>query len=772
MVGRESWLTWGTVAGVVLATALVCVLCLSDVLPFGSDMALAAECVFGSGRGVPPVWGALVRLSWAVLPGEPAFRLGLVSALAGAVGAGAVAFAVQRAFVLVTFSERQGNRFAGPFLLLAGPVAAFLFASVPAAFAAATHVGPYAVQLALVALAFALVYASPLDLGEDPPPNRLGAAATGFVAALAALEGLPGLVALPFVVALGCFDVLMRRGQRPSSYVAFFSIGLALAVGAAFALGWTVPTTLPELRPSLGWIFGLGVLVAVIFGFVRLRGVTVDAFPFVVFALLVAGVQAWICVRGRGTCRAADAYVRELVARLDGRRWLVSDGAFDALVRFYLPEETHLVTYGRAGDRTHGEEIVRWVSEEVPDADDDLLLVADLGPSRFVEAWLSRPDAETNCVFATVFEPPGDARTGRRVAPLAYCWRVEGADVDAAAAETAWRAAWSRMEPLLGRKDPASDLVRQRFAVHGNAIGTLLQEAGLPERAWAAYAFARREMDGRNLSFLLNMDEMARRGHSGGDPEAAAVAEQVKEELSGVADLHELRRRLAEGGRLYVPEDVRRRLTEDVRARRKAFWETPSGRLLRAGLDRLKAAERLAGAARAKELDAVAKAVAPALGDRTVAAWVKDLFLGQLAQLRGGGHLEEARRRFRAVVERGEGDFRLAFDRLLAADLAFGDIGALEDDALRVLRRDPGHALASALAGSAGLALGKSASAVRFLRNAERRGLASPAVLNDLALALARVGRRDEARETIRRALAADPENEHLRATESEIGQD
>ena len=42
------------------------------------------------------------------------------------------------------------------------------------------------------------------------------------------------------------------------------------------------------------------------------------------------------------------------------------------------------------------------------------------------------------------------------------------------------------------------------------------------------------------------------------------------------------------------------------------------------------------------------------------------------------------------------------------------------------------------------------------------------AVLNDLALA--RVGRRDEARETIRRARTADPGNEHIRATEAEIG--
>ena len=770
MVDRESSLMWVTVAGVVLAAALVFGLCLSDTLPIGHDVALAAERIFGSGHGVPPVWGALLRLAWTFLPGDPAFRLGIVSALAGVVGAGAITFTVTRAFALVAFPDRCENRFVGPFLLLVGPIAAFLFVSAPAAFVAATHVGPYAVQLALMALAIAFAYASPLDLGEEPSPTRVGAVMTGFVAALAAIEGLPGIIALPFVAARGGFDALARRGQKPSSYVGFFALGLGLAVGAAFALGWTIPATLPELRPSIGWIIGLGVIVVILFGSVRLRGVTVDTFLFFTFMLAVVGAQTWFCAHNYGTGRAADTYVRELVARLDGRRWLVSDGTFDALLRFRLPEGVHLVTYGRAGDRTHGEEIGRWVNEEVPNADDDLLLVADLGPSRFVEVWLSRPEAVTNCVFATAFEPPCDARTSHRVAPLGYCWRVEGADINADHAETAWRAAWAQMEPLLGWEEPAADVIRRRFAVHGNAIGTLLQEAGLRDRAWAVYAFARKKMDGRNLSFLLNMNEMARSGHSGNGLEAIVVAKRVKTELSGVTDLHALRRRLAEDGRLYVPEDVRQRLTEDVRLRRQAFWETPSGRQLRAGLDRLKAAEQLKGAVRTKELDAIAKAVAPVLGERMVAQWVKDLLLGQLALLRGGGYLEEARRHFRAVVERGEGDFHLTFDRLLAADMASSDINTLENDALRVLRREPRHALASALVGSARLVRGENASALRFLRNAERLGLASPAVLNDLALALARVGRRDEARETIRRARRAAPENAHLRATEAEIG--
>ena len=182
-------------------------------------------------------------------------------------------------------------------------------------------------------------------------------------------------------------------------------------------------------------------------------------------------MQAWFCAHDRGSGRAADAYVRELVARLGGRRWLVSDGAFDALLRLYLPAGVHLVTYGRAGDRAHGEEIGRWVSEEVPGADDDLLLVADLGPLRFVEAWLSRPDAVTNCVFATVFEPPGDAKSARRVAPLGYCWRVDGADVDAVAAEAAWRAAWVRMAPLLGRgrRIPATSTSARRKPKSGRS---------------------------------------------------------------------------------------------------------------------------------------------------------------------------------------------------------------------------------------------------------------------------------------------------------------
>lgn len=766
--GETDRLTALTAVGTGLAASLAFYFCLADTLPFGADSAYTAECVFGARRGVPVVWGLLVRLCWTFLHGAPAFRLGVVSALAGGIAAGAVAFSVRRAFMWAVANTRDDSSYSGTFLALVGPVAAFFFASMPEVFTAATHVGPYAVQLALAMLAIALTFGG-IRLSETDVPDKLRTLAVGFVAGLSAVEGTPGLVAFPLVVARTWFDSVKRRQMSPTVVVAWFALGFALAVGLGLLLGWSIPTRLPGVRLSTVWLFLAGAVATLVYGVVRRWSVTGDAFVVLAVTLAIAGVQTSVCVRRSGTGRAADEYVRGLVKEAEGRRWLVSDGVFDALLRFYLPSTTHLVTFGRESDRAHGEEIARWVHEERPEADDDLLLVADLGPSRFVEFWMTRPDAATNCVFATVFEPPAADGQRRSVSPLAFCWRPEAGEVDAASAERRWRDAWSKTAPHLQGRDRAADLIRCRFSAHGNAVGTLLQETGQKERAWATYAFVRKEVDRKNLSLLLNMDEMARRGLAGDDAVAKLVAKEVRTEFSDIKGLHALRNRLAEGGRLFVPQDVRSRLTENVRARQRAFWETPSGQLLRLGLDRLEAVEKLKGKSRLAELDAIAKATRPALDDRAVAAWVKDLFLGQLAQLRGGAGLIEAQRRYQSVVDRGEGDVKLAFNRLLAVDMALGDKDTLENDALRILRREPGHALASALVGSTRLMRGESASALRFLRNAERLGLRSAAVLNDMALALSRLGRHDEALAAARRAVEADPKNPHVRATLDEV---
>ena len=82
-------LTALTAVGTGLAASLAFYICLADTLPFGADSAYTAECVFGARRGVPVVWGLLVRLCWTFLHGAPAFRLGVVSALAGGIAAGA-----------------------------------------------------------------------------------------------------------------------------------------------------------------------------------------------------------------------------------------------------------------------------------------------------------------------------------------------------------------------------------------------------------------------------------------------------------------------------------------------------------------------------------------------------------------------------------------------------------------------------------------------------------------------------------------------------------
>lgn len=756
------------VVGVGLTTSLVYLCCLSNALPLGLDSALAAKCIFAAQWEGAPIWGKLLRLSWVWLPGSIPFRLALVSAIAGGVAAGAVAFTVRRVMLLAFNHTRGDYRLNTLYYVLVFPAAAFFVMFLPEVFSAATHVGPYAVELALAFSALALAIGKP-EPDEPPPASPFSTIFTGLMAGLAVIEGWAGVIALPFVATFAWIQAVERRNARATIFCALFAFGIALAIGLDVWLGWRLHLELYHFHSSLCWLFLAGLYILILFGIIRRGTITIDTFLSLAIPLIIIVILMVLCLRTLGNDRAADVYVRNLAKQAEGRRWLVSDGAFDALLRFYLPRETHIVTFAREHDQLHGEEIERWIREENPSANEDVLLLAELGPAHALDAWLCREQAMTNCTFATIFEPPFDKSVNHSINPLSTCWRPEANDIDATAAEKAWRASWAEMAPLLDSDSPASNAIRQRFAVHGNAVGTMLLGTGKTNEAWAAYAFAHTEMDRQNLSILLNMDEMARTGKVKKNYLTERIAKETITELSGIKNMQELRRRLSEGGRLYIQPETHQWLSDNIERRRRKFWSTPSGQMLHAGLERLKAAEKLTGDARMAELTAIIQATTPALNDHAVAGWLKNLFLGQIAQMRGGKYLLEAQKHYRTVLDRDEGGTKLAFDRLLAVDMALGDHAALEDDALRILRRNPRHGLASALAGSARLMRGESASALRFLGNAERLGLKSAAALNDMALALSRLGRHDEALAMARRAVAAEPKNHHVRATLDEV---
>ena len=756
---------------VIVPVAVAAVLYLvlqSGYLPLGVDLSLAAESVKGGGNGriVPFVWATLLRLSWHFLPGSEAFRLSLVSLLAGVAAVSGYALVALRVLRETAVAAESGalredsayDRLPPLITMIAG----LAMAVSPGMLQAATHVGPLTVQLALALLPFVIA-----SLADRTPLVARGYLVflIGMSAGLAAWEGMPGIVALPFAFALVWFAAV-RGSVSMAASCCLFVIGLFLSMLLVIGDDLCIPRIRFELTRDFLQFLAFAVAPIVLFGGLAIAKLLRRAWQMALlgglWAVLGAGLLAFGLREYRADYgRAANAFVDGVIASLDGRRWLVSDGSLDDLLRLRLPASVHLVTLRREHDPRHGVEIAGWAKTDIREADDALFLAAELGPVKFLEEWLSRAGAATNCAFVTLKEPQGPL-SRLTIRPAVYVWKPETVTFPASGADEAWRREWLLMAPLLKEGEPGRKLFRDWFAVQGNAIGSLLQVAGEDVRAWQAYDFALTEMDGRNLSLLANLDEMIRRGKVSDSMVADRIKVMLRTEMNAIGDVRTLHHRIAVGGRLHVPKEMQVQLEKWRAQRNKDAWETDFGKRLRQGMVLLEKAAEKDGDSRKRALEEIETSLAPVLNASAGSEWAKHLYLGEVARLKGKEGFKTAQFHFRAMLRGGEGPVRQVFDRLLAIDLALGDFTALESDGLLVLRHDVNHQRANAIVGSVRLQNGDYDSAVRFLRRAVSLGKPSIAMRNDLALALSGAQRHVEAMAEIGRAEREFPNNWHI----------
>lgn len=755
------------IVSVTVAAILYFVL-LSRYLPLGDELSMAVVAVKGGGTGriVPFVWSILLYLSWNFLPGSEAFRLGLVSSLAGVAAVAGYVLVVFRVLSSVTFSAESGahrNDSAYVRLLpLITLIAGLGMTISPGMLHAATHVGPLTVQLALALLPFVII--SLLDQFSEWIRGYL-LFLIGVAAGFAAWEGVPGIIAFPVAFTLVWFKVV-RGSVRTTASCGYFAIGVFLSTLLVIGDDLCAPQIPFAFTREFLQFLALAVSPIVLFGGLEVAKLLRRPWQMELFGGLWAVLAVGMMVLGLRECRldfgrAANAFVDGVIASLDGRRWLVSDGKLDDLLRLRLPSSIRLITFRREYDPRHGAEIAAWAKADVPEADDALLQAAKLGPGKFLEEWLSRAGAATNCAFVTLEEPQGPlARLSIR--PAVYVWKPETNAFSATEVEDCWRREWKRMSAFLQEDEPGQMLFKAWFAVQGNAIGCLLQAAGEDARAWQAYDFALTEMNGYNLSLLANLDEMVRRGKMPDRLAADRIKVLFQSVMAGINDILTLRQRISSGGRLLVPEEMQARLEKWREKMRKSSWETEFDRYLRQGLvlhENADEAEKDIQTWTPKEIESETASVLNA-GKGT--AWAKHFYLGEVARLKGREGFPTAQIHFRNMIQEGEGPIDRVFDRLLAIDLVLGDFAVLESDALLILRHDANHQRANAIVGSVRLQNGDFNSAIRFLRIAITGGNPSLAMRNDLALAFSGVRRHAEAIAEIVQAEKEFPGNWHI----------
>ena len=237
------------------------------------------------------------------------------------------------------------------------------------------------------------------------------------------------------------------------------------------------------------------------FGFGHARFNRYAAWSILGAAILFAVISA--THRPRRIGAAANAYAQMVLERAAGK-WLVLVGVADAQLYQAAGQDAVRFVELRMGDAYRSNLVAR-VKAAFPD-EPQLSAAAQVGSDPFVKALKrTHPDA----VY------------------------VIGEDLED------WDARWARMQSHLDADgDPFAGAARRIFAYEANAIANRMQDEGKDDEAWGFYWRIYDEIDRGNLSALINMDGMIRRGH----PVLQAFKEKIAAEL---ANTFKDRRRLA-----------------------------------------------------------------------------------------------------------------------------------------------------------------------------------------------------------------------------------
>jgi len=224
-----------------------------------------------------------------------------------------------------------------------------------------------------------------------------------------------------------------------------------------------------------------------------------------------------------------NRFSREIVRSLDGRSWLITDGSLDDHLRIAADELDVPVNLISLMWNNKGALMTHVVSMF---DDPGLKNRASIGLMPLLQEWCAS-DPEIDKKLALFASP--DVLLSCGVTPLPHkLVFVAGGDPGADEADALMavhRSFWEENADLLLGADPADAFLapfcrhlRRRSALIANNLGVVMEDAGAKEDAAEAYRKAR-EIDPDNISALLNLHAMVRRGDL--SDEDGAVREQL-----------------------------------------------------------------------------------------------------------------------------------------------------------------------------------------------------------------------------------------------------
>ena len=263
-------------------------------------------------------------------------------------------------------------------------------------------------------------------------------------------------------------------------------------------------------------------------------------YPLAALVLLAAVINAFECRGSRGTY--ADRCAKEILDRMGGRTWFVTDGTLDPHLQIMARkrgQELNLLSLQKDMSPFYLKSTAKLIEEKKLFDLANLQRMKstlNLGILPFIQDWFAL-DKQIEKKVA-VFGVPDFWYTAGITPVPDYLFFSGSRDIKELSDKplfASYSAFWKEMDQVLapnstGSADP-TDLHRAHLRRHmgfvANNLGVLLEDLGKDEDAFAVYSHVHDKLDPENVSALFNRFEMARRGVAS----ASASKESIEREL-------------------------------------------------------------------------------------------------------------------------------------------------------------------------------------------------------------------------------------------------
>lgn len=342
-------------------------------------------------------------------------------------------------------------------------------------------------------------------------------------------------VTLTVLVVLGLTRVPISPWEimKPSGRLPVYSYGMLAMVAGYLVAYWYL--LMKVERPKRG--FETSTLTKEVGDWLGL----LLTYPLVAIVLFSAIVNFFECRGSRGAF--ADRCAKEILDRMGGRTWLVTDGTLDTHLQIMARQrgvELNLLCLQKDMSPFYLKSMAQLIEAKklFPPAEmQRMKSTLDLGVLPFIQDWFAM-DPQVEKKVAVFGVPDFWYTAGVTPVPdfLFFSGCRDIASLKGRPLLAEYTAFWDSMDKVLPRdKTPSADptlglraTLRRHMGFVANNLGVLLEDLGNDADAFAVYNKVRDRLDPDNISALFNRFEMARRGAS----VASANREMIERELN------------------------------------------------------------------------------------------------------------------------------------------------------------------------------------------------------------------------------------------------